>query len=951
MNAPADPLSLTSGLSRARPANFQRPLSSWRRLHRRTAGGILAGFAALALTVGAKAQSTFQTLRTFGDTSKSGAHPESSLIVGQDGALYGTTSNGGTNSYGTVFRVNRDGSGYQVLQAFAYTNGAGPSGVVAQGADGFLYGVTVGGDRLNNLSNAGTIFKVNTNGAGFQVVRYFNSFSANAPVDGLVRGPDGAFYGVASGYSGAYGSVYRFNADGSGYTNLHVFNGVGNEGRSPAGRLLLAGDGMLYGTTFNGGSNDVGTVFKINPTGANFVQIYEFSGTNGANPSTALIQGVDGFLYGTTYDGGTNGGYGTVFKLDTNGGSFQVLRHMGLEGYWIDAELVQGPDGSLFGTLEGGGLYGLGQAFRISTNGASYTVLHDFGKGVDGAYLYGGLVLADDGALYGVTSSGGPSGEGTIYKINPDGLNYAVVFNFNNTGGDPGATWAALAQGSDGALYGTSRYGGAYGYGSAFKVGTNGGNFSVLHDFGAGASDGTRPGTALVPGAAGEFYGVTTSGGSGTNGTIFRLTSSGAYSVLRHFPADGSEGKSPRGPLLRGMDGALYGTTYQGGSNGLGTIFKINTNGMGFTTLYSFVTNSGLGRNPNGALVQAGDGTLFGLTQFGASGNVSWPTAYRINADGSGYQVIHPFTVTDASGVRPDSSLLLAKDNLLYGVTYSGVLYKMNTNGAGFTTLHSFSTGNDGRNPYGPLMQGADGALYGTTPSGGTNNNGTVFKINTSGTIYTQIWFFNGASYAPAHPYGGVIQGADGALYGTTLNGGPQAVGAVYRLSGPLVPPLAITSHPASITNKAGTNVSFSVAATSTLTLGYQWQKNGADLMGGGNLSGVNTPTLTFNPLTPGDAGTYAVLVTNTLGGITSSNAFLRVALPPQFGGITRLTNLNVQVALTAGSNVLYAVEATTNFSDWTILTNLANPAGAIQYIDTKATNFPRRFYRARWSP
>jgi uncharacterized repeat protein (TIGR03803 family) len=198
---------------------------------------------------------------------------------------------------------------------------------------------------------------------------------------------------------------------------LYSFTG-GNDGANPYAALVQGSDGNFYGTTYSGGTNGDGTVFQINPNGA-LTSIYSFTGGNdGANPYAALVQGSDGNFYGTTEFGGTNG-YGTVFQISPKGSYHSLYSFQGhAGGAYPYAGLVQGSDGSFYGTTYYGGTNKSGTVFTISTNGGG-RFLYSFPGGNDGGYPYGGLVQGSDGSFYGTTYRGGGSeGAGTVFRLN-----------------------------------------------------------------------------------------------------------------------------------------------------------------------------------------------------------------------------------------------------------------------------------------------------------------------------------------------------------------------------------------------------------------------------------------------------------------------------------------------------------------------------------------------------
>ena len=364
------------------------------------------------------------------------------------------------------------------------------------------------------------------------------------------------------------------------FSSLYSFSGT-NDGASPYAGLIMAGDGNLYGTTSSGGTHNLGTVFRINTDGA-LTTLYSFDGTHGAAPYAALVQGADSRLYGTTSAGGVSD-WGTLFQITTNGTLTTLFSFTG-DGYPYQGAnpavaLVPASDGSFYGTAEYGGLTnasyqgeGYGTVFQFATNG-TVTVPIVFGN-TNGACPCGGLVLGRDGNLYGATTWGGLGmgrgfpGYGTVFKLTPDGT-FTNIYLFTRLD-DGGFIYARLAQGRDGFLYGTAFSGGALQYGTLFKISTNGA-FVPLHTF-SYFDSGSHYG-GVTEGSDGNFYG-TTYGAYAGFGSVFRVTPGGAFTNLVLF--HGTNGSHPAGTLAQGADGNIYGTTLEGGAHGLGTVFKIS---------------------------------------------------------------------------------------------------------------------------------------------------------------------------------------------------------------------------------------------------------------------------------------------------------------------------------------------------------------------------------------
>ena len=366
------------------------------------------------------------------------------------------------------------------------------------------------------------------------------------------------------------------------YTNLRSFRTNGIDGQIPYGGLMTGADGALYGTTYMGGSNGVGTVFKINPDGSGYTVLRSFStnGVDGHNPNAPLLAGSDGALYGTTYSGGSNG-VGTVFKLTTNGAGFTLLRSFvtsGGDAWWPVSGLMAGSDGTLYGTSYAGGSNGVGTVFRLNSDGSGYAVLHHFlTNGVDGGIPYSALLAGSDGALYGTTSGGGSNKVGTVFKLGTNGVGYAVLHQFITNSVDGRILHSGLIEARDGYLYGTTWAGGSNSAGTVFRLDKTGASYSVLRHFSTNTIDGMDP-YDLVQGADGALYGVTHSGGSNTVGTVFKLsTDGGGYAMLQSFSTAGNDGRYLRGALVQGNDGAFYGLTENGGTNNAGILFRLTS--------------------------------------------------------------------------------------------------------------------------------------------------------------------------------------------------------------------------------------------------------------------------------------------------------------------------------------------------------------------------------------
>jgi len=344
-------------------------------------------------------------------------------------------------------------------------------------------------------------------------------------------------------------------------------------------------------------------------------------------------------------------------------------------------------DGTLFGTALQGGSFNSGTVFAVNTNSTGFTNLYSFTGGNDGADPQGELALSGN-SLFGITEYGGSNNFGTVFKVNTDGTGLTNLYSFGG-GRDGSYPLGGLAL-SGNRLYGTTYYGGSsLTNGTIFAVNTNGTGFTNLYSF-TGGRDGRFPFDRPIL-SNGILYGTTSSGGSFNNGTVFAINTNGTGFTNLYSFTGGSDGSKPTGGLV--LSGhILYGTTEYGGSSGSGAIYAVNTNGTGFTNLYSFTvlnnfTNSD-GANPYAGLVLSGN-TLYGTALMGGAGS---GTLFAVNTDGSGFTNLYTFTVlnnfTNSDGANPATRLMLT-GNALYGTAEYGGVHRAIIGGSG--TVFRFS--------------------------------------------------------------------------------------------------------------------------------------------------------------------------------------------------------------------------------------------------------------------
>ena len=922
---------------------------------------------------------TAGTSTSTSNTDSSGFHPLGGVIQGRDGNLYGTTALGGNSGLGVVFEIQLATSAYSVVYAFeAGGDAANPFTALVQDAQGNFYGTTANG----GTAGWGTVYKIDTNRVfsvitNFAAPAYTYTFNSGyaagtmggySPISPLAVGLDGNLYGTASGATCGSGMAYKVTPQGQ-LTALHYFGngalvgdgnilGVSAALSSPstsladsisfgtttplspvaADRLVAGTDGNFYGVTYAGGSAGKGTVFQMTPAGQ-VALVHSFGdgsvSNDGASP-IGLIQGADGNFYGATVAGGSAGG-GAVFKITTDLPMFtsplQVATATGTSlSYQMAA--TQGPDtftvsglptgfsfdgtsvitapstlagtytvtltatnatgsttvpltitvmappvitsllnvvgsttslgynilatgsptsyaatglpagvsidaanGYFYGVPTTAGTYqvtvsatnavGMGSAVvtvtilsTTPTPAQEYSQIHSFQDGsVTGEGSFPGqMTLAKDSTLYGVTASGGASGDGTIFNLSPAGVS-TVVASFNGTNG---AEPTGVIQTADGTLWGTTiKGGGTANAGTIFKL-TPGGSITVLHTFGDGSvtNDGASPQAGLSLASDGNFYGTTQFGGSANLGTVFKMTPAGVVTTLHSF-GDGSvtnDGAQPVAALMQDNSLSLgtgtiafIGTTLQGGAQGVGTLFAISSSGT-VQIFHSFndPTVPGDGQLPRGPVTivsQSNQSMIYGTTATG--GSIGKGTVYAYALFGSKLTILHSFgdgTVAN-DGETPNSALIVGPlffggglniyttNPTLYGTTQNGGLAGSGTvyscavstltlnPTAAITILHNngdVAFSNDGSMPLGGLCVGADGNLYGTTIGGGAGA-GTAYGLEINqGASSGEVFLLPAYTYTGTIPAGMTFNSATGSLSGIPL--GTDARG-VYSIT------------------------------------------------------------------------------------------------------------------------------------------------------------------------
>ncbi len=685
------------------------------------------------------------------------------LTRDSQGWWWGVTQSGGSQDVGTIYKVSSDGQQWQVVVSFTGVSGACPGampyGSLCPDGLGWLWGTASEG----GANGDGVVFRVHETTGAYEMKAAFTGTSGalpgSAPFAGLAADGEGLLWGTtAFGGAAGDGVLFHINPVTAAVTVALEFDRENNATRAahPFARLLRASDGLLWGASSSGGWNDKGTLFRWNPQTSSLTVMLDFTGTAGAAPGSfpygELAQAPDGRLWGMTFLGGSED-RGVVFRFEPGTSSFvKVLDWTGNSGAapggFAIAGLARSPAGEWWGTTSGGGSQGLGTLFKITEAGA-LTVLAQFRGSTApvGAGPAATLALDPAGFFWGTTENEGGSNGGTVFRVNLTTESLSLVTQFTDaaTQSQRGHALAGpLLDLGESWLYGSAQRGGRFGKGALFKLDRAAGAVTTLADFSgmAGVAPGSLPRGPLLAGPDGRLWGVTEEGGANDSGTVFSLDPrTGIFSSVVQFTDSGLErrGSRPLGGLSAAPDGLFWGTTAAGGAGNHGSVFRVNPFTSAFVTVFEFTGGSGAfpGRGSEGRLYLDAQGRFWGSTSMGgASGH---GTLFRLDPATGSHTLVATFT--GAAGALP------------------------------------------GSRPVGELAADGQGWLWGITREGGADGLGTVFRVNLTTSVVEVVHELMGAASAVlgVRPVGGLTL-HQGWLWGQTSQGGADGGGALFRL-------------------------------------------------------------------------------------------------------------------------------------------------------------------------
>ncbi|MBP9689891.1 MAG: hypothetical protein KBE91_09790, partial [Bacteroidia bacterium] len=830
--------------------------------------------------------------------SFTGNQPKATLLQASNGKFYGTTYYGGTNS-GVLFEYDKTTNDYKVLVNFDYstTSGVMPKGNLIQASNGKLYGTAEqGGDYYR-----GILYEYDILTNTFTKKVDFEEISTGSyPTGYLLLASNDKIYGAtSSGGINNMGTIFEYEYLTNTLTTKHNFTG-GLEGSNPNGGLMQASNGKLYGTA-NNGLNYKGVLFEIDLIPFSYTVKKQFSPSGTGYSSGKLIQAQNGHLYGLTNGGGIYEN-GSIYEYQIANDTITLKYSLNdPTGRSPQGSLEIGANGNLFGLATYGGGYNAGVLFEYNPQSNTYSKKISFYDSYSGSYPNSSLILANDGNFYGMSSQGGANASGTLFQYNPSTSILTKEFDFNGSTNGKMPLGKPM-QASNGKLYGLTNAGGINNLGVLYELDPQTQIYTKLIDF-DGSDNGSNPLGSLIQTADGMLYGYTYTGGIYGNGTLFEFNPITNTLTKKIDFNNNITGGYPNGTLMQALNGKLYGLTYQGGVNNCGTLFEYDRISNSLTTKVAFNTVT-KGANPYGQLVQAVNGKLYGTTTSGGGHNYGVIFEYNISTNTFTKKLDFDGSL---SGGNPRSGLLQATNGKLYGLaaTYgannSGVLFEYDPITNSFANKFDFNATISGNLPSSNLIQATNGKLYGTTEVGGTNNKGVLFEYDLTTSTFTKKTDFNGANgYRPA---AGLIEVCEL----------PQ-----------------ITNQLAQQTICAGQQVSYSITATGQ-GLSYQWEVNTGSgfiaITDDALYSGTNTNNLIItNPSTNLNGYVFQCKVSSTcpVTSIYSNNVALVINPTYSFtSNIQACNNYNWEGQTLTSSGTYFANYTTTSGCDSTYTLNL----------------------------
>jgi len=765
---------------------------------------------------------------------ENGIYPVASLVKANNGKLYGLTDRGGLNNFGVIFEWDPVSNVYIKKFDFEGLKWSGSYGLDHCGSltlanNGKLYGINFNMDEtvIYEWDPVNNIYSKR-----FDKREYYEQF----PACPLIQVDNGKFFVLKSGgieYS--CGQFYEWDTT----TNILINRKKINHFISSSGSLLQAKNGKIYGTSRYDGLNYQSVLYEWDPVTYDYIPKESFNEKNGSVPNNNLIEirystsdtinaeacnsytspsGKTWTCSGIYHDTISNAAgsdsiftiklkikkstTSTIFPVSNNSYTSPSGKIWAWSGNYIDTipnaegcdsviniNLIINLCSEFYGITAGGGEYNVGTIFKTDENGENLKVIKDFTIDIEGTYPTGYLCKAKNGKLYGMTTEGGLNNGGVIFEWDPITNTYIkkLDFNWSEKGGAPEGN---LLFTNNGKLYGMTSAGGANYYGVIFEWDPLTDVFTKKYDF-DGKENGGYPIGSLLQADNGKLYGTAYFGGANGHGILFEWDPI-TDKFTKKMDFNEENGSKPHCTLIKSTNGKLYGLTPFGGTYNQGVIFEWDP----VTNIYiKMVDFNGIekGRNPFGSLMQASNGEIYGMTNYGGVNDdgvlFEWDPMTNIFIKKVDFDVIE-------KGWYPSGSLMQATNGKLYGMTAGYDRYGYGSNYAGkelygtlfewdpatnnYLKLIDFNGKEKGLNPHGALIQTDNGKLYGMTNEGGASNCGVIFEWDIETNAYTKKIDFN-HSFNGHNPYGPIVQSNNFKLYGTTYKGGTNGYGVIFE--------------------------------------------------------------------------------------------------------------------------------------------------------------------------
>jgi uncharacterized repeat protein (TIGR03803 family) len=880
------------------------------------------------------------------DGAANGCYPYGSLVQASNGKLYGMTSQGGSTNRGVLFEYIPGSN--TVTKKFDFGNpsdGSVPMGSLVAAANGKLFGMTSNG----GLNGLGVIFWYNPSTNTHATVYDFSATKGSFPYGSLAALNDSLYFGLTSkGGVNSYGVLFEYNINSNQYIKRCDFDSL-IFGCKPYGSLALATNGNFYGMTSAGGANHHGTLFLYDPVSIILKNRVVFdSTTNGAAPFGSLMRSSYGFLYGMTSTGG-NLGKGVIFRYNASYNTYTKKLDFedALSGSYPEGSLVLGPNGKLFGMTSNSGKKHKGVIFEYDPSTATYYDRYDFDCPT-GCEPHGSLVFAGNGKLYGMTTNGGALGFGVLFKYDPVTHSYTKLYDFDGAifGGNP---YGSLIQTPNGKLYGMTKSGGSIAdAGTIFSFDTSTNALTKLYTFN-GTSNGKNPYGDLVLALNGLMYGMTYDGGTNNLGLIFEFDPVSHFLTVKYNFDGTSHGSRPYGSLIQSSNGNFFGLTSAGGTNNLGTLFEYGS-GMMNPAMRVMFDGTTKGSSPLGSLLLSSHGKLYGMTNLGGTANKGVLFEYNIatstyskkldftTATGTIPKYTHLIEVCESPAItlQPVGDSVCPGSNITFVVTATGngLTYQWQVdNGAGFVNVTNNITYSGATNDTLSLTnvpKAFTGKKYrcivtSSCPVMSVQTGEATLTVNYTdpviGNLNTTYCSYAAPVTLTGTPAGGVFSGSG--MVGSVFNPSIAGQGA-HQIFYTYTDQIGCAFRDTVSTTVIYENVSFTglnsfyclVSPPATLT--------GSPL--GGTFSGPGITGNTFNPSLAG-SGTFNIIYTHNAGSgcifSDTSSVTVGTSLIVSFTGLNNFYCINAPAATLTGN------PAGGTFSGTGIAGNTFNPGTA----------------------